>query len=1477
MFICLLDDPDGAEIVSSIQHTLHENDSDTDEEETEDELDQEHLNPGGIETLVADNEETVYNRVLKMAPAEGLRPLCILYDKNCDIKSFPKVYAGQLRNFKTDIRVTYTDIAKSEARMYDRRACYPTKLLHSCKMSQIHQVSNSISLCLRKKNLPRNINAGNLQKEEYLQQLISHDDGYHCLKEIRGSPAYFQDQQKKVMAMIRQLGLPTFFITLSAAETKWPELLVNLEKILNQKDVTNEEALNMSFLEKSKLIQSDPITCARNFEHRYRSLLTNLLEKKGGIFEPNPVIDYYHRIEFQHRGSPHSHGLYWVEGAPRYPINDDSDLAKIRENNCIRYIDSFITTKRYVNDGDDEIRALLQYQLHKHTKSCKDKNKKCRYGFPLPPMHETTILCPHPIKYYNMENAKRNFALIQHKLTEYGRNFTEDIPFTEFLQSISMTYDQYIEAVQTSIKRPKVFLKRSTNAIYINGYNEKLLRAWKANIDIQYIIDPYACVKYCVNYISKAGGGVSKVLKLVTEQVKSGDLSLQEQLRKYGNAFLNSVEVSAQEAAFFILGLPYTMCSRECVFINTGDPEKRVLLVKPIEKLNELPPQSTDVTMTNLLDQYADRSLQLSDVCLAEFAAYYTIKNDKITKRAYPRIIRYRRYTKSQDYHNYCREQIMLYVPWRDEEAEVINASVEEIYQREYAKIVETRKAYVFNSELEEFESLKEPTENDDNTLSETRIPEDIEFDNYDIENSGANITFTQPRVEYLPPLKLIDEENYLKIIRSLNEKQQKYFLHIIHNLKQEDSRFYEFVSGGAGVGKSHLITAVVQTLLRYYYKIPGIEPDHIFILVCAATGKAAYNVHGVTLHSAFRLPLTGNNMARLEDSTCNTIRTKMLDLKLIIIDEISMTSVKQLYQIDTRLKQIFQSLEPFGGIPMLVVGDFFQIRPVMGQFVFEIPKYDVSSQLIGNTLWNLFKMYELTEVMRQKDDFYFATALNRMAAGCMTDADIELMKSRELSATLKPPNDCIRLFFTNKECQEYNDAVYSRLESEAAVSFAVDMVHGATSEQERTNILEYAKSLSTSDADGIPYQVKLKVGATYMVPINIDVADGIFNGTTGILQHIEYATTAEGIEIPIRAYLDFQDPMIGSSIRTKYRAHQQALNIQPHLTPIGLKKKVLSKSFTQNNVQIIRRQIPLIAADGITINKAQGSSFKKVVVRVTKQLRRDLLYVGCSRSFTLDGLYIDGEFEPPKQPQLCITNELNRLKANPIQLSIKFLQDFSKDDLKIVFHNVQSLHKHALDVASEKSFMAADAMLFVETWSLPSDTYKFKKFKCKFREDSERKRSSYGSMIFCKRRTRQIISDITFQSYPSGAGHVDYTTFQINDVTFIMIYRSPKSSPKYFRKTLQEQLTQHNSAKLVVLGDINIDQNCRRKIFALLSLSSLVSMIPLDQASTDYGSNIDICYSNMKNMDAWFYESIFSYHKPICMVWKDFFKQHTE
>ena len=195
--------------------------------------------------------------------------------------------------------------------------------------------------------------------------------------------------------------------------------------------------------------------------------------------------------------------------------------------------------------------------------------------------------------------------------------------FDEFLQKLDLTIDAYIFSICYSLQRDTLFLKRFPLDIRINNYNADLLKAWRANLDIQYVLDPYSCAVYILSYITKGQRGMSRLLETVCNEAKSGNKDLINQVRHIGNKFLNAVEISAQEAVYLILQMPLRYSSRQVQFINTSIPDERTFLLKPIEKLRDLPDSSDNVESDNLIKRYHRRPHQLKNLCLADFAAWY--------------------------------------------------------------------------------------------------------------------------------------------------------------------------------------------------------------------------------------------------------------------------------------------------------------------------------------------------------------------------------------------------------------------------------------------------------------------------------------------------------------------------------------------------------------------------------------------------------------------------------------------------------------------------------------------------------------------------------------------------------------------------------------------------------------------------------------------------------------------------------------
>lgn len=166
---------------------------------------------------------------------------------------------------------------KSEITRHDRRAMRPDYLFTLLKKQQMTQIGGHIATCLRKKTVNgAPILVNNLLNDDYLQNLIQHDDGYRILSSVRNSPAHWEEEKKKLLAMIRQFGVPTLFMTISAAETQWPHLIKQLKSTVDKEEVSLEESQNIPYAEKVRLIQSDPFICATLFKTRYKELKKNM-------------------------------------------------------------------------------------------------------------------------------------------------------------------------------------------------------------------------------------------------------------------------------------------------------------------------------------------------------------------------------------------------------------------------------------------------------------------------------------------------------------------------------------------------------------------------------------------------------------------------------------------------------------------------------------------------------------------------------------------------------------------------------------------------------------------------------------------------------------------------------------------------------------------------------------------------------------------------------------------------------------------------------------------------------------------------------------------------------------------------------------------------------------------------------------------------------------------------------------------------
>ncbi|CAH2217604.1 jg13533 [Pararge aegeria aegeria] len=540
-------------------------------------------------------------------------PLNIMDDRHAEELSFPSIYFGEPRRFKMGVSVTPHMMATSEIRRRDRRGATPQKVLYVAmkilRLRMVDGINSTFCNVPVAENVPRRV----LEDTEFRKEGVIQNLAF--MKTVPNSVQYWASRKRDLFALIRQLGKPTVLLTISANETRWMKLLTILLKLSKKYPGKTAEDLDTS--ERFTLVSDDPVTCCIYF-YRLVGILMKMLKSKQSYnpFGKYFVKDYFLRIEFQHLESPGAHILLWLNDDPRETVSEDMPKT-------IDLVETLISV------AQDHVphSSIYANQTHKHTLTCTKRGETiCRFGIPYWPMPTSRVLIPILQSDGRLQTLQQKAKELRTSLGEHRYACMDD-----FLNANGLTFVSYLDIVRSTMRRPTLVFRRNFDELMTNPFNPYLVGEVNSNIDIQFILDDYSCAEYVVEYVNKSARGMDNLLREITTMMQERpDHDRTSQLKALSTKLLNAVQISAQEAAWYLLRQPTSETSRQVVYIPTVWPTERKRCRKRRQQVDRegIDGDSTDVWTKNIIQRYEERPASLEQVYLAEFASWYANAND---------------------------------------------------------------------------------------------------------------------------------------------------------------------------------------------------------------------------------------------------------------------------------------------------------------------------------------------------------------------------------------------------------------------------------------------------------------------------------------------------------------------------------------------------------------------------------------------------------------------------------------------------------------------------------------------------------------------------------------------------------------------------------------------------------------------------------------------------------------------------------
>ncbi|CAC5408743.1 unnamed protein product [Mytilus coruscus] len=289
----------------------------------------------------------------------------------------PNINIAKLINSKTP-HIVLPKCKENPVNIYERENGYfdgrfrknSTYMLQAVNNYEFMRLLNSVNIHMRMMKNKLHVRVQDVRNLNQNPDLLT--NSYMFMKNIRGTAAYWKNNLLNLLAMFKNLGTPSLFMTLSANDMHWTEVIMTLKQCSYEEACTIQNAL--------LLVKEDPYLTALHFQRRFKALLNHVIN--GKLAPLGKVKDYFCRVEFQNRSSPHMHIFFWIENF--------KSIFNHREK-LLEYINATISTRTPI-DSPHLSSLVKKYQTHGHSNYCLHKTGRCRFGFPYKPCTDTKLV-----------------------------------------------------------------------------------------------------------------------------------------------------------------------------------------------------------------------------------------------------------------------------------------------------------------------------------------------------------------------------------------------------------------------------------------------------------------------------------------------------------------------------------------------------------------------------------------------------------------------------------------------------------------------------------------------------------------------------------------------------------------------------------------------------------------------------------------------------------------------------------------------------------------------------------------------------------------------------------------------------------------------------------------------------------------------------------------------------------------------------